>query len=200
MPEPCVVHKKYQAGCVACAAYTRHQHREYAKQRARRGPLRVDARPVVTHMRTLLDAGCSQAGIARASGVSGPFISVLLAGAHPRVSVGVFDALLAVTVRDAAGEDFYVPALPVVRRLQHLVWMGWSQTAIGAGTGMSQQAVSEILHGGQLRVSRDRADRIMAFYREHWMVDGGSFRARNAARANGWVSIMAWDNPDEVAA
>jgi hypothetical protein len=89
------------------------------------------------------------------------------------------------------------------RRLQALVWNGWSLARLSARLGTTKRAVV-ILRSG--RVTGALAARVRALYDDlwdqpppmgTWRERQGAAQARNYARARGWVPAAAWDD-DEI--
>lgn len=192
MSARCHNHKRFTAGCADCQATARADNNHRARMTAYYGPILIPAPPIAAHVRRLLAEGATRSSIARAAGISSSQITHLLAG-QARLHRELAERVLTVTSADVAGESVYVPNQPVVLRLRHLSWMGWSQSAIAEGTGMSQQRVSMLTAGQFEHVTRTTADAVFRFFRAHWQVDGGSERARRFARRQGWQSIMAAD-------
>lgn len=87
-----------------------------------------------------------------------------------------------------------VDATGTRRRIHALMWMGWSQESIGAHLGVSPQAVRGWLRGRS--VLRTTAERVAAVYDRLWCVPGPNVKARNYARARGFLPPLAYDDED----
>ena len=97
-----------------------------------------------------------------------------------------------------------VPAAGTARRLQALVAVGWTQSAIAARAGVTFQAINYLIgKDPQGTVRQTTAQKITALYEQLWRGPGtprdrwdgaGQLRAREFARNRGWVPPMAWDD------
>lgn len=179
----------YTAGCLACADASREDYRKRTWDRIKQGPRKIPAAPIRNHILELLKTGVTQSGIAMESGVSSANISRIVNGA---VSVhrDTATAILQVSVLKARQHQSFVAALATARRLQHLAWMGWSQTAVADGTGVRQATLTEIVNESHPYVTQETETAVAGFFRTHWQQRGDSQRARNTALRRGWTSIM----------
>lgn len=185
----------YTKGCFDCAEAANINYRDRAREKIKHGPSSIEAGQVLAHVTTLLDGGCRQGAIAKAAGVSPSIISNLVTGKITRVMREIAERILAVTYTQAIGEGDYADATLARRRMQHLAYMGWSQTEIGRHIDMVQGSLTRISNGVNATVTREVDDKIAGFFREHWTIDGGSIRAKNMARRRGWVSILEYTDP-----
>jgi DNA-binding XRE family transcriptional regulator len=190
-PQHCDQHPRYQKGCDDCRLISQKWERVRARERAYYGPRRVPAEQVTAHVRRLAENGMTPAEVARAAGVSQTTTHYIAHGRREMVHRVVHNRLMSVTLSHQYG--FYVPALGLGRRIQHLYWMGWSGRAIAEMGETTQSQVHEIASLRRDTISRDLHDR------ELWSQDGGSVRAKNTAKRNGWPSIFAWVDPDSDA-
>jgi plasmid maintenance system antidote protein VapI len=193
--EYCTAHRVYTAGCRDCQARAREYRLERRRDRRKFGPPRLDVGPVRAHLVALLESGQSATALAAVAGVSQATISRIAAGLNQTVSREVAGALLGVTLDRVRQADHYVPATLATRRLQHMAYMGWTVIRLASLLPISNRVAGVIIHGDQERITREVDDAIGEFFRAHWMEDGGSKRARTAARTYGWVSIAAYLEP-----
>jgi transcriptional regulator with XRE-family HTH domain len=194
--------------CDSCTA----ANRAYASQRERqqvygRWQPRVDAGPAREHLHGLSAAGIGWKRVAELSGVSTGAVSKLLFGGpgdRPparRIRPETEQKLLAVPLAEPSrAAAAVVDATATRRRLQALVACGYSQAALGARLGIQRSNFSQA-EAGQVTAATERA--VSCLYDELWNVppDEGTHRARisasrarNYARARGWVPPLAWDD------
>lgn len=169
----------------------------------------VDAEPVRAHVRILMSAGIGRRTIARASGVPEGTLKKLLYGRRTadrapsrRVRQEAARRILRLTPSVellAAGTP--VDATGTTRRLQALIAVGWTQTALAARLGWTVANFHRLLQ--QTRVTAGTARAVRALYDDLWNVpatgDGqvgrqAAARDRNTARRNDWPPPMAWDD------
>lgn len=88
------------------------------------------------------------------------------------------------------------------RRLQALVWNGWSLSLLSGRLGCDRTYLRKMLYGGG-RVSAATVRRVAALYDELWKQPpperdvperGAATKARKYARERGWVPVGAWDD------
>ena len=92
-----------------------------------------------------------------------------------------------------------VDATGTVRRLQALVAIGHPQTTLAARLRVAPPAVSILIHGRREFVATETYWAVAKLFSELWTqpVDGSrGNRSRAIAKANGWVSPLAWDDID----
>jgi hypothetical protein len=167
----------------------------------------VDAEPVRRHVQYLRECG---RGLRRVAVLAGVDYSNLCRLFYPlgkrlpatRIRPSNAQALLAVeatldnlapkTIIDAAGSH---------RRLQALVCVGWSQSKLAGHLGMTGRNFGTLMRNE--RITAGKAKRIRSLYDELWdqappEVTGpdraATSRARNHAKAHGWLPPMAWDD------
>lgn len=192
---------------------------ERAATSGARAPLvgAVDARLTVERVTALRDVGWTCPEIARAAGISRATVSRLSQGRWQTVSAETEDGVgRAVLALDAAGpprrpapEPATVPALGARRRARALRAAGYSDGQIAAASGLSASVVSRIVNRGQERVRRSTHDALRGAYEalDCRGPDGGRqdpgngvlARRRRDALEVGWLTPMAWDDPDDPA-
>jgi hypothetical protein len=103
------------------------------------------------------------------------------------------------------GMQTSVPACGAQRRIQALMWAGWSATDISTAAGWSHRnAVHRILKGQKGKptvwLERKTHDAVAAVFRDLWAKTPTSKyagRTATAARAKGYLSALAWDDIDD---
>lgn len=170
------------------------------------GPRMVPSGPTTEHIRSLVDAGASQAGVARAAGLSAEAISRLLHRPRATVQIGTERRVLAVTLddvlrrRDPLG---FVPAIGARRRIQALLALGWTHKLITEHmTGVGQISHATLNQRGNW-IARATHDAVVAAYEQLSMTPGPSDISRRRAAARGYVPPLAWnegeiDDPEAV--
>lgn len=169
----------------------------------------VDAEPVREHVRALQSCDLGLRTIARAAGVDRKRLQAVLNGRpergtpaqakmRPELAAAILaveptlDILPAKTVIDGAGTR---------RRLQALVALGWSQAKLAERIGWTPSNFTALIGDG--RVIAASARLVRDLYNELWdqapPEDShrdkiAASRARNLARARGWVPPQAWDD------
>lgn len=91
-------------------------------------------------------------------------------------------------------------AIGTSRRLQGLIAIGHSETVIASVLGLDQPTLAPILRGQQSEVSTKTAAAVRDLFSLLWMhpVPGSAgARSRALAKANRWVSPLAWDDIDD---
>lgn len=181
-------------------------HRNRMKAYGRWQPY-VDAQPAREHVNRLRAAGIGPKRIAELSGVPHGSIAKLIYGEarrnlapSKRIRPETEARLLAVEPSiDSLAPSGFVPAIGTRRRLQALACMGYPLTWISGRIGISAAQVWRLQHGRTNQCEAETHFAIKALYRTHAMRPSESPRAeaiRRAARAKGWESVIAWDDPD----
>lgn len=168
----------------------------------------VDAEPIRAHVRGLMEFGIGWQRLARISGVPNGSLSKLLYGGPgdrpPSKGVRSATALKLLAVEpslDLLGATVNVDSCGTRRRLQALVTLGWSQSKLARRLGMLPTNFSKTMTASAIRA--DTARKVLAFYDELWNQAPPEVshrdkvvasRARNMARARGWVPPLAWDD------
>lgn len=195
--------------CGACTAANRAAmaHRERQRVYGRWQPY-VDAGEAREHVRMLGAAGLGWKRAGALAGVSNGAMSKLLyggPGGRPpsrRIRPETAAALLAVRPASGTlGSAALTDATGTRRRLQALVTIGWPKSRLAARLGMLPANFGDVMTRDQVTAGTARA--VAALYDELWdtaPAEGshrekiGASRARNYARARGWVPPLAWDD------
>jgi transcriptional regulator with XRE-family HTH domain len=188
----------------ANAAYQRRRHRTAAYGRTPTGW--VDATPVRAHVENLRAAGLGRTEIAARAGLDGAVVYCLLHGRNGRpptrrVAARTAQQLLAVPLPDVddLAHGTAIDGTGTRRRLQALVALGWSQTALACRLDWSKANLGRVLHGrGGGRVTVRTRAAVHALYEQLSMSPApttyGSDQARAHAAHRGWPSPLAWDD------
>jgi predicted transcriptional regulator len=202
---------KDQCRCAECRAANSTASKTAYRQRilGRWAPF-VDAAPTRAHIQALREAGIGVDQIARLAGISSSHVRELVP--HPRtgrrpiqqVRRDTAQRVLAVAVTDAnRASRSHVDATGTRRRLQALVAIGWTHTALAAElcrstTSLTRSMTSEAVIASTARQVRDLYDRAWDKQPQHDTDD--ELATINAARAlaasHGWPPPMAWDDID----
>lgn len=219
MPQPCLhpianhqhgTHACYvldRCKCPPCTAANSAYEADRIRQHAYgRWNGYVDARPAREHVQQLMAAGMGYHRIADVAGIGRTGLSKLLwgdpaRGQQPsrRIRPTSADKLIAVQLDLAPGAR--VPATGTVRRLQALVALGYSISALGRALDVNRGNMSGLMTVAA--VTRRRADQVAELY-DAWSMRLpaetnqreriSASRARNHARAHGWPPPLAWDD------
>lgn len=158
----------------------------------------VDATPARLHLATLLGAGWSLRSIAAAAEVSATTLSRLSRAERASCSPDVIRRILTVRPDGIAettnrpGAEPFVPRVGTVRRLQALMFMGYSHSDLAA-EGIDSR---NLLNQQGRWVTRSRHDAVAEVYRRLASVPGPTPRAGRVARKLGYVGPAAWDDID----
>jgi transcriptional regulator with XRE-family HTH domain len=195
--------------CEACTAANRQEAARASRLRVygRWAPF-VDADAARAHVQALGRAGIGWRRVAALAGVSTSAMSKLLYGGpsdrKPAQRIRPATAAAILAVRPGAsnlGGSALVDATGTHRRLHALVAVGWSQAKLAARLGMSPANFAAMMRRAQVTASTARA--AAAVYDELWNQrppEAGqrekiaAARARNYARARGWIPPLAWDD------
>lgn len=172
----------------------------------------VDAGPARQHIRFLARHGIKPKRAAELAGIPPQHVAYLLNGrprqGRPpalRIRAATAEAILAVRpdpalLKDAARVD----ATGTRRRLQALAALGWTQAKLAARLGMDASNISIAIRATGVRA--DTARKVAALYEQAWdqpppavtpKEHAAAAKARENARARGWLPPMAWDD-DEI--
>ncbi|MBD5787134.1 hypothetical protein IF650_13180 [Cellulosimicrobium terreum] len=182
---------------------TKHGTPEYTKRwrlDASRGIKRlVDASPVHTHVRGLLDAGWSSRAISEAAGVAPTTVSSIVRRRQATVRRDVAARILRVRAgRMLAHRDTpagFVPAVGARRRIKALLALGWRHEDITAAAGLTGRGQSAIvLHQRGDWVAKVTHDAVLAAYAALSTRQGPSDRTRSRAAMLGYAPPAAWDD------
>lgn len=172
-----------------------------------KGPRMVPSGPTTEHIRSLVAAGASQAGVARAAGLSAEAVSRLLHRPRASVQIGTERRVLAITLEDVLRRrdpQGFVPAIGARRRIQALLAMGWTHQLITDHMTGCKQISHVALNQRGNWIARATHDAVVAAYEALSMKLGPSERTRERAKARGYAPPLAWDegdldNPEAVA-
>lgn len=202
--------KRDGCGCGACV----QAGRRYAKRRSHLGRTGrsnlIDAQPARDHVRQLLREGLTLGQIEQRSGVHRTGLRHLVGTgsdgrpAAARVRRDTAARLLAVAACRVGEETSgLVDPTGTRRRLQALVAIGWTQSALARRLGILPASLPKIVHGDRPAIRVATRDAVQALYDDLWDqsppdVTPGERRARTAAltraAARGWPPPMAWDD------
>lgn len=168
----------------------------------------VDAEPVRQHVRALGEFGIGWMRLARLAGVSTGGVSKLLYGDRPRglapsrrVRPETALKLLAVEpTLDNLGDRAAIDGTGTRRRLQALVYAGWTQSELARRMRMNRSNFARTIDSGLVEVATLKTVRDL--YDQLWRVDPvaagvPAFRAaaaRQIAISHGWAPVGAWDD------
>lgn len=191
-----------------CNEYTRNRYRKVGYGTWQ--PY-VEAKPVQDHVAALRDAGASTPAIAKAAGVSTATLGRILYGWNgqrpdAKMRRESAAALLAVRVEDCPVADgVRVDATGTRRRIQALVAMGWSFTALAPEMGFHPRPLGDMARGnwisaGSARKVKAAYKRLIHFTPEQCGVQPQARAlAKRVAAREGWVPPGAWDDIDDPA-
>lgn len=164
----------------------------------------ADAKAVRRHVEALRKGGVRLESIATLARVSPANIYKLLTSTRGRVRAEFAEKLLSVTADAAPPPRARVDATGTRRRLQALMWLGWSATYLAERLGMDRSFIRKVTSRAQVEGTTARA------VRELFEALSGSSppaqdryeranatRMRRFAEARGWVPPMAWDDIDD---
>jgi AraC-like DNA-binding protein len=118
------------------------------------------------HLEALFAVGWTYRAVARRAGVSIPTLVRLRRGPRSTIGPAVATRVLAVGGPPGAGVDPLPrrrrPAAPLRRHVDELHTAGWSWTAIGQRTGISEAALRRLRAGITRDVDAARASRLFA--------------------------------------
>ena len=196
--------------CRACREANTAERRRVAKLQAfgRYDSGRVDAQPVREHIRMLMDFGIGLKRIAEVAGVSNSTVGRVIYGDHARnmpprarVERHVHDAVLAVQpTLENLGCTTVVDGTGTRRRLQSLMFIGYSMSYLGSRIGMTPGNFSRTVKSDRVQAETARA--VAALYLElenrprvgsdqHSRISVS--RAHGHALRQGWLPPAAWD-------
>lgn len=202
-----IIHKCRGA---ACREATRVYESKRRRARAYGIPAdRVDAQPVREHIELLRVNGVSYKALGKASGVAHSAINAILHGRkerghapYARVLSSTAEKILAVKpTMDNMSAGRPIDATGTHRRIQALVAIGYSQNYLAGRLGIQRSNMSQTMTREQVTVRTARLAR--ALYAELWNKPNhptvwhersAATRARNHAKAHGWLPPMAWDD------
>lgn len=204
--------RTHRCRCAACqqantAAMARWRRYKAMERHGAVAPRMVDAEPVRRHVRALMAAGMGWERIAATAGVGEGAVAHLLygqpsAGRAPstRVTRTTAERLFAVVVPVLA-DGARIDATGTRRRLQALVAVGWTGSAIMRHLGKAPTNFYFLIQQQTVEVATARA--VRALYERLWNTTpptatqrqrGAIVKARRCAAERGWPPPMAWDD------
>ncbi|GGU52228.1 hypothetical protein [Streptomyces lavendofoliae] len=204
--------KEYRCRLPECVArHNAYQRRVYRQKGYGTWQPLVDAAPVRQHINNLRAAGHSIPEIQKQAGVGAATLArVLYDGTNKRaerIRPEVAERILAVPLTPAPVKpSTIIDATGTRRRLQALVSMGWTLTALGPRLGFHPRQLTGLLYGD--RVLASTARRVADGYRvvqtldpvAHGVPQRSATLSRNLAARQGWHGPLAWDDIDNPAA
>lgn len=200
--------------CTACSKansdYERNRTRQHAYGRFDQKWMPADE--ARTHIETLKAAGMGLRTIAKRSGVSESTLGKIIygdpsrnMGPTKRIRHDTRDRILTVQPDlDNLADGARVGATGTRRRIEALVWVGWSINRQADLAGVDRQRLDQALSGRPVRAETARA--IAALYERLWNMEPprethrqriSYSRAKRRARDHGWAPPMAWDRIDD---
>ncbi|MFI7691732.1 hypothetical protein ACIBQ6_21875 [Nonomuraea sp. NPDC049655] len=201
-----VYHRYTMGGCrceLCHAAMLRYNKRRLALiQRGEWKPW-TDAEPVRRHVRKLRQGGMRLETIASLAGVAPGNIYKLFDAGRTRVRSHFADKLLGVRPDDTPPLHARVDSTGTRRKLQALMYMGWSAQVLTERLGMDRSFIRRVMNRSQVEGVTARA--VQDLFAELSIVGppvrtryerASATRAQRYARERGWVSALAWDDID----
>ncbi len=178
--------RRHGCRCTGCYADARRR-----KKLSRNGLCgMVDAAPIRRHILALQARGYRASGIATAAGVSTNLITYTLTTAR-KVHAATARKILA--VEEPSG---VVDATGTRRRIQALIALGWTFSALASRLGYTRAAVHHWTRHDSVTTASAAAARQL--YDELWDQPPppgmAATRNRNLAARSGWPPPMAWDD------
>lgn len=161
-------------------------------------PRTIDPTPARLHVAHLLGQGWTCRGIAGAAGLAPQTVTRLARGEARKIGRTTAAKILAIDTGTLPAQasvqttEPFVPRIGTVRRLQALMYMGYSHPDLKA-RGLDS---SNILNQTGTWVTRSTHDRVAAVYRELAHKEGPHPRSRYEAMKRGYVGPTAWDDID----
>lgn len=159
----------------------------------------IDATPIREHLDTLFAAGWSLNSVAGVSDVPASTLSKIHRGEQRSCRPASIQKVLGVNPNDLAdrtnmdGREPFVTKVGVVRRIEALLYLGWTHDAMRAHSGLRTAIV---LHQKGQWVTRSTYDTVAAMYRELCTRPGPSTATASRAKKAGYVGPLAWHNID----
>lgn len=165
----------------------------------------ADAAPVREHVAALRRAGLSFEQIADLAGADRRNLESVLDPARTRVRAGFAAKVLAVSLDlDALPDWARIDATGTRRRIQALMYAGWSAHTLAPLIGVERLALRKLMDRPRVRVMTARAVRdVFAELCTRTPPNTSRYertsvtRVRRWAREQGWVSAWAWDDIDD---
>jgi hypothetical protein len=180
-------------------------HRRRQQAYGRWEPGRVEGDTTRAHLRALRELGWTLEGIANETGVIHTTIMRISCGITPNVLPRTRDAILTMPLtRPEVLPWGRVDSTGTRRRLQALMFMGWSGAELERRMGMGNRSLGSLM--AKPFVTTTFRDSVTVLYQELWTTQPPQTtaqeraivkRARLAARRKGWVGPMHWDDIDD---
>jgi transcriptional regulator with XRE-family HTH domain len=139
-----------------------------------------------------LDQGLTITQIAREAGTEPATVRRLINGQKTVLAVTAQKILsVPLNVRVSLGD---VSALGAVRRLRALYALGHLNWVISQESGLSRDAVCDLVNGSWTTIKVAADDGVRAAYDRLSMKTGTSWKTRKLAERNGWAPPLAWDD------
>lgn len=202
----------HRCGCTPCrdAATASERQRRKLKAYGRYDPGLVDITPVREHIQKLRDYGIGWKRVAELAGVGNTAVETIIyghktrGGLNNRINrVNAAKILAVEPCLENMRPGALIPAIGAQRRVQALVWQGWSMLKLSQMLGFEASNLNLLMKRDEITVRNHL--KIQALYEQLWDKprpvtrphDKTSIaRARNLAARKGWVSGMAWENID----
>jgi hypothetical protein len=182
-------------------------HRRRQQAYGRWEPGRVEGDTTRQHIHALREIGWTLEGIAAETGVRHTTVLRISCGITPNVLPRTRDAILTMPLTPSKVLPWgRVEPTGTRRRLQALMFMGWSGAELERRMGIGQRSIGTIL--AKPFVTTTLRDAVTALYQELWTTQPPQataqeraivHRTRLAARRKGWVGPMHWDDIDDTA-
>lgn len=150
---------------------------------------RVDAAPVIEHIKALQRLGWTLDQIAQAARVGVKVPQSILRTGRTKVTAATRSGILSVPLEPKASQRG-VSALATRRRVQALMRLGWSSAAVGPRVGMTGPVLLASVAAD--RVSFALELRVKKVYKKLAVTPGPSRHARVLATRLGYMSPAAW--------
>jgi plasmid maintenance system antidote protein VapI len=149
------------------------------------------------HIQNLKQAGMSYNQQAKLTGLTVDTIK-RIARNQPRTITHTTEArILQLNPGQANPETTYINPTGTARRIQALTTQGWDQHTLARELGIPHPQLTHILHYNR-RVTQALANQARDLYDQLWNqtppLTPASKMARTAARKNGWLPPMCWDD------
>ena len=176
-------------GC--CAARSRYmKRRKFAQSQGR--TYRIDAAPVRAHLQRCIDAGLTVTDISERSQYGRSEIRDILDGKQTGITRSAAERI-AVVQPTRTPRRAYIDPTGTRRRVHALIAVGWTYADIADQCGRRRQWVSEFMQSS--RVHAKVAAAIADAFDHMWQgPDVPCPKSLHAARLNGYLTALAWDD------
>ncbi|MFB9777297.1 hypothetical protein [Brevibacterium otitidis] len=200
--------------CADCTEAARLYEANRRRQRLYGRTDLVDAEPARQHLRNLSAQGMGWKQVSKIAGIPASTLTHLLWGKYPhepdhpdhrpprrQIYKTTAQKILAVTLKPAANTA--VDATGARRRVQALVYVGWSLRQIADQVGVDRQRIDRLARNTTETTSVETRDLIAGFFTRAWQAPDDQVpaasvtRAKRLARQRGWLPALAWDDIDD---